>query len=179
MAQHLLSGVLPANPFLSFLPNYFFLPLFSQIGIASGELFLPKPTTTIGRQRRRMHRFEDKMAFGIYQILLRPGETTPQHKHNMVALVAQSLDNSIRKVCPTKFLMAVRLMRSYCKRGIEEQHSLFSPSSQVARTLYGCTQVLLYFLVNILQGRRQGSARLRRCATNKVLVLNFNMLHFI
>ena len=71
----------------------------------------------------------------------------------MLSLSGQGMDGSIGEGLPTQGRMAVGLMGTDGQGGVEQQHSLFGPSCEIATRWDGCAEVLLNLLEDILQRR--------------------------
>ena len=84
-------------------------PVFSQEGVCLGEM-LAAEESPIGRTRRWMRRRQDQMFTGVYQGTFRFGITSPQHKYQVLPLVAQSLYHGIGKSLPAVVAVRTRFL---------------------------------------------------------------------
>ena len=140
---------------MPFLIIYRILPLYRrnaillQILIATREVMIAKPSTSVSRQWRRMHALQYQMATCIYQRSLAASITTPKDKHQVVLVLVESLDGCIGKLLPALALMARCLVGTNGQSGVEQQYTLVCPSSQVARLWHRRTEVHLYLLEDI------------------------------
>ena len=87
---------------------------------------------TIGRQRRRMRSGEDVVAGAVDVLSLADCETTPQHKYNAGTSLGQCLNSCVGEKLPASMLVRPSLVGTHGKGGVEQQHTLVGPSSEVA-----------------------------------------------
>ena len=116
----------------------------------------------IGRQWRRMGRSQYQMAATVYKRPFLLGISPPKYKDQMFASLGQRLDGGIGKLLPSLTLMRPGLVGTYRQCGIEQQHTLFSPTGQIATRRHRYPQIIMYFFKNILQGRRKGDSVIDR-----------------
>ena len=111
----------------------------------------PEPPTTIGTQWRWVHRLEHQVALLVYHIRLSTGKSSPKHIYQVLPLRSQCTDGSVGERLPPNLRMAVGLMGTHGERGIEQQHPLLRPTTQIARRGNGDIEIILYLLKDILQ----------------------------
>lgn len=87
---------------------------------------------TIGRQRRRMRSGEDVVAGAVDVLSLADCETTPQHKYDARTPLGQCLNSCVGEKLPASMLVRPSLVGTHGKGGVEQQHTLVGPSSEVA-----------------------------------------------
>lgn len=80
----------------------------------------------------------------------------------MVSIPIQCLNHGIGKRLPSPALMASGCMGTHRERGIQQQHPLFGPSSEVSRSRDRPSQILFYLPENILQRRWKRHAVVHR-----------------
>ena len=95
------------------------------------------------RREHKMPRAVDKRAF-LYSI--RP----PEHKHQMLSIFSKVADDGISENFPSFPLMRAGAMCAHREGGVEEQHSLFCPTCEVAGSGYFGAYVVMNFFKNIL-----------------------------
>src|SRR5574344_902496 len=103
-----------------------------------------------------MYRLQNKMARSINERCLAAGISSPKDEHEVIAMGIESLDGGIGKLLPSMSLMTCRLMCPNGECGIQQKHSLLSPSREIACQRNWGAKVLLYLLEDILKGRREG-----------------------
>lgn len=109
-----------------------------------------------------MRPFEHEVLFGIDKRALLLGVTAPQDEDEAGALAVQYIDDRVGELLPPFVLMTPRLGRLHRKRRVQQQHTLLGPTLQMAMVRRFNSQILLQFLKNILQRRRNIHARLHR-----------------
>jgi len=78
----------------------------------------------------------------------------PEQKYQAITACVQFADDAIGKTLPALALMGTSLSPLNREYGIEQEHSLIGPVLQIAAGRGLRTQVLLNFLIDIDQGRR-------------------------
>ncbi len=74
---------------------------------------LAKPAAAVGRERRRVHRFEHKIMLLVDEIALAAGISAPKHVDQLLAMRAECLDGSIGERIPSELLVTVGLMGAH------------------------------------------------------------------
>ena len=107
-----------------------------------------------------MRRFQDQMAGIVQHFLLRLCRFTPENKYNGPVLFIQDTDCRIGKLFPANAPMGVCRMcphRQYC---VQHQYPLLRPFDQITVIRNITPQIIMKFLVNIDQRRRNINLRL-------------------
>ena len=123
---------------------------------------LAEPSATVGRQGRRMHRFQHEVARLVNHISLSPCKASPQHIDDMVTLRGKRMNGCIGECLPSQRGMAVGKMCPHRECGIEQQHPLLRPSGKVSRLGNRTAQGIVYLLEDVLQRRRERHPVLHR-----------------
>ena len=119
----------------------------------------------MGRPQDQMSRIGQHRRLGL-------GRCTPEHIYNGAVLGIDSLQDGIRELLPAMVPVGIGLMCSDdCQDRIEEQDALFRPGCQTAVIRNPASQVIMKFLINIDQRRRDLGARLDRKAKPVGLVV--------
>ena len=84
------------------------------------------------------------------------------HKRNTMGLFIQNTDLCVRKLLPADPSVGICLMGAHSQHCIQKQYALLCPFFQISIVGYITAAVLLQFLVNIHQGRRNLHIRLHR-----------------
>ena len=87
----------------------------------------------------------------------------------MFALFCQGADGGIGKFFPSFALVRACLMGTHGKGGVQQQYALVGPTGEVTACGDGGTQVGLYLLEDVLQGRREGDTVVHREAKSVCL----------
>ena len=124
-----------------------------QISIGTAEMMVAEKTV-IGRQRRRMDRCQHQVTIAVNERPLLLGICPPKDKDQMVAMLRQGPDSRIRKLFPALPLVGTGAMGTHRQGGIEQQHPLFGPTGQIARSRQGSPGIVVNFLEDVLQLRR-------------------------
>ena len=93
---------------------------------------LTEPAATIGRKWGGMDGLEYQVVLLVNHIGFASGKATPEHVDNVAATCGQRTDGSIGKRLPTHRGMAVGLMGTNGKGGVEQQHTLTRPAGKIA-----------------------------------------------
>ena len=101
-----------------------------------------------------MRRRQDQMFTGVYQGTFRFGITSPQHKYQVLPLVAQSLYHGIGKSLPAVVAVRTRFISPHGKYRIHGKNTLFDPTVEITRCRYRLIQILMNLPEYILQRRR-------------------------
>ena len=89
------------------------------------------------------------MLRAIYQCSLALCITAPKDKHNMFTFSTDQTNDSISECLPTMFLVTGCHVSPHCQSGIEQQHTLLSPSGQITRLRNRFAEVGLYLLKDV------------------------------
>ena len=92
--------------------------------------------------RIRKHRY-----FGLRR-------SAPEEVHNRTILGIYCLNDRISELLPASSLMGIRLVRAHSEDGVEQKHSLICPFFQITVIRNVTAQIIMQFLINVLQGRR-------------------------
>ena len=92
--------------------------------------------------RIRKHRY-----FGLRR-------SAPEEVHNRTILGIYCLNDRISELLPASSLMGIRLVRAHGEDGVEQKHSLICPFFQITVIRNVTAQIIMQFLINVLQGRR-------------------------
>ena len=118
-----------------------------------------------------MRRFQDQM-LRIRQhrnlTLCRP---PPEQIDNRPVLCIDGLDHGVRKLFPSLTLMGIGLMSTHSQYRIQQQHTLIRPLLQIPVVWNVTAQIILQFLINILQRRRNLLLILRDRKTHAVCLM--------
>ena len=79
------------------------------------------------------------------------GKRAPQNEHKMLTVFAQVGNHRIGELFPTTALMRTSLVRLNSEGGVEHQHALLCPASEIAACGNGCSCIGVDFLENVLQ----------------------------
>ena len=133
-----------------------------QVGIAARELVLAEPAAAVGGERRGVDGLQQQVVLLIYHVRLPARVAAPQHVDQVLAAGGQCAYGGVGELLPAQRGVAVGLVGTDGQRGVEQQHALTGPPSQVARWRHGCARVVLYLLEDVLQRGRKGHAVLHR-----------------
>ena len=114
-----------------------------------------------------MFGFIDQFLFGL-------GEFSPEEEYYAFFLIGYFAYHSICKFGPANFGMAHGFSRTHGKGSIEHEYPLFGPFGEVAMVGNGEANILVYFFVNINEGRGRLDAILYGKA--KTVCLSFSMI---
>ena len=87
-----------------------------------------------------MDRFQNEIVLFVNHIGLRTGITSPQQIYQMLAMLGQCLDSCIGKLLPTQCRVTIRHVGTNGQCSVKQQHALFSPTRQIARSGNRCTE---------------------------------------
>ena len=109
----------------------------------------------MGTQRTGMGGAENQVSGGIYEAGLTPCWCPPEEEHQSLALTAECLDDGIGKLLPSLSAMAESLMGPDGETGVEQEHPLPRPASEVAACGDSIARLALYLLEDVTQGGRK------------------------
>ena len=98
-----------------------------------------------------VRRLKNEMPGRINEPLLLSGEASPQEKDNMLALAAHDPNDRIGELVPPVIDMGVRFPGFHRQRGIEEEHPLLRPVSEIGSPQATTTKLRLDLLVHVEQ----------------------------
>lgn len=157
-----------------FLPLYRLKTLLFQPFVATGEMVVSEPSATVGGEGRRVDGLKNEVLLPVDETLLVARIAAPKQEDNMWAFTGDGLDDGIRELLPSFPLVRSGNMLTHGQCGVEEQYSLFCPSAErtviefpavsILYNLRNSADVVLYFLENVDERRRQRYACLHRKA---------------
>ena len=105
--------------------------MLGKVAVGGGEM-PATDETAVGTEGTGVRSGEDKMTLTVDILSFALGITAPKHKDQIITLFIERSDSSVGEFFPAFVLMAAGAVRLYGKGGIEEQHALFCPMSEVA-----------------------------------------------
>ena len=111
-----------------------------------------------GREWRRMHRLQDEVLGRVDQDLLGDGVVAPEDENEVLASLRESADSGVGELFPAMARVRGGLSGAHRQRGVEQQHPFPRPLLEVARTRHGHAEVVVQFLEDVLQARRERHA---------------------
>ena len=109
--------------------------------------------SAIGGEGRGVCALQHEMARAVDESAFFLCVAAPKDKDQPVPLRGEAANDGIGKLFPAVPLVRPSLMSAYGERGVEQQHALFCPAAQAARCGHGASQVVGYFLKDVLQRR--------------------------
>ena len=128
--------------------------MFPQIVVGTAELVITEPSTPVGRKRGGVYAFKYQVPVGIDKCSFALGIGSPEQKNQMFFLICQFADDGVGEGFPTFVLVRTGLVGPYGQRCIEQQNPLVRPAFEIAGSRDRLAQIIVYFLEDILQGRR-------------------------
>ena len=101
-----------------------------------------------------MGRFQDGVAAGVDQFLLRPGEVAPEQENQSLPLLRQGADDRIGEFSPADPAVGSGLSGPHGQHGIEQENALGRPAAERTVLVQRYTQVRFNLLVDIDQRAR-------------------------
>ena len=110
------------------------LPLAGEVVVGLAEVVAPEEAA-VGREGRGVGCGEHQVLGLVDECPLGDGVAAPEKEDESRALLAQCLDGGIGEGLPTVALVAASLMGTDGEGGVEEQHALMGPATEVATAL--------------------------------------------
>src|SRR5664279_952603 len=107
----------------------------------------------VRRERRWMCGFQNQMPGFVYQNLFFLCKFPPKKKYDTRFHFGTLFDYIISELTPACLGMTHRCFCFYCKIGVQQQHTLFGPVSQVSARRDCHSDIRIQFFEDILQGR--------------------------
>ena len=118
--------------------------------------------SSVSRKRAWMRCFQYQMMRIVQHGFLLLCRTPPENKHDRSVLLIQYLNSCICELFPADSSMGIRLMSTNSQNCIQEQHTLFRPFLKIAVIWNIASEIILQFLVDVFQRRRDCHLRLNR-----------------
>ena len=116
---------------------------------------MPAPEeSAVRRERRRMRRHKHQMVRVRDHLTLLLRGLSPQHVYDGTVDLLEAPDHRVGEHLLALSLMGKCLMRPHGQHRVQKEHTLVCPFLQTAVVRDVTAQILLQFLIDIYQGRR-------------------------
>jgi len=105
---------------------------------------------------------QDQVAIAVYTGALALRLTAPEHEYDRPLPVVDNFDDPIRESLPALPLVRARPTAFHREHGVEQQHSVVGPRLKAPMARNDEPQVVVQFLEDVDQRRRNANARPNR-----------------